>query len=119
MYRRNLFKSAAALAGAGALSAFSTAKAMDCKKRELQAIALCAIELPPEEFANQARKAGYEQMGLRIHPIVPGALAHEFKAGTPEIRAFKQHLANTGIVLHGVDGFAHQLRPPTRLNSTP
>lgn len=106
MYRRNLFKSAAALAGAGALSAFSTAKAMDCKKRELQAIALCAIELPPEEFANQARKAGYEQMGLRIHPIVPGALAHEFKAGTPEIRAFKQHLANTGIVLHGVDGFA-------------
>ena len=92
MYRRNLFKAATFIAGSSALSALSTVKAMDCKKRPLQAIALCAIELPPEKFAEQARKAGYEKMGLRIHPIVPGALAHEFKAGTPEIRAFKAAL---------------------------
>lgn len=56
MYRRNLFKSAAALAGAGALSAFSTAKAMDCKKRELQAIALCAIELPRKSSPTRPEK---------------------------------------------------------------
>ena len=65
---------------------------MEAGKRPLQAIALCAIELPPEEFASQAKKAGYEMMGLRIHPIVPGALAHEFKAGTKEIKAFKDGL---------------------------
>lgn len=106
MKRRNLFKAAALLPAAGAGSIISTAQAMEKKDRPLQAIALCAIELPPEEFALQAKKAGYQKMGLRIHPIVPGALAHEFKAGTPEIKAFKQHLANTGIVLHGVDGFA-------------
>lgn len=104
MLRRNLFKTAAALTGLA--SGIQTANAMGCKKYPLQAIALCAINLPPEEFAVQAKKAGYEKMGLRIHPIVPGALAHEFKAGTPEIRAFKKHLQNTGIVLHGVDGFA-------------
>lgn len=88
------------------LSTVPAALAMEAGKRPLQAIALCAIELPPEEFASQAKKAGYEMMGLRIHPIVPGALAHEFKAGTKEIKAFKQYLANTGITLHGVDGFA-------------
>ena len=106
MQRRSFFKTAAMIAGSTALSALPPVHAMDCKKRPLQAIALCAIELPPEQFALQAKKAGYEKMGLRIHPIVPGALAHEFRANTPEIRAFKQHLANTGIVLHGVDGFA-------------
>ena len=51
MYRRNLFKAATFIAGSSALSALSTVKAMDCKKRPLQAIALCAIELPPEKFA--------------------------------------------------------------------
>jgi sugar phosphate isomerase/epimerase len=107
MLRRNMFKSVAALAAAGAGSSFiPAAQAMPCKKYPLQAIALCAINLPPKEFAVQAKKAGYEMMGLRIHPIVPGALAHEFKAGTPEIRDFKKFLADTGIVLHGVDGFA-------------
>lgn len=106
MLRRNLFKTAATVAGSSLLSTVPAALAMEAGKRPLQAIALCAIELPPEEFASQAKKAGYEMMGLRIHPIVPGALAHEFKAGTKEIKAFKQYLANTGITLHGVDGFA-------------
>lgn len=106
MFRRNFLSAGAVLLGAASQSVVHEAVAMECKKRPLQAIALCAINLPPKEFAAQAKKAGYEMMGLRIHPIVPGALAHEFKAGTPEIRDFKKYLQDTGIVLHGVDGFA-------------
>ena len=82
MLRRNLFKTAATVAGSSLLSTVPAVRAMEAGKRPLQAIALCAIELPPEEFASQAKKAGYEMMGLRIHPIVPGALAHEHSNST-------------------------------------
>ncbi len=121
MFRRDMFRSTAALAAAslaGGLS--SNAFAMGCvKHRPLQAIALTAINLNPREFAVQAKKAGYEMMGLRIHPITPGALAWEFKPGSQELKDFKKFLEDTGIVLHGVDGFAiNSDTDPSEFHST-
>lgn len=73
--------------------------------RELSAIHLTALDLPPAELVPAARRAGYAAVGLRIHPIVPGSVAYPFEPGSAELKAFKQLLADEGMRVQGVDGF--------------
>lgn len=73
--------------------------------RELSAIHLTALDLPPAELVPAARRAGYAAVGLRIHPIVPGSVAYPFEPGSAELIAFRQLLADEGMRVQGVDGF--------------
>lgn len=73
--------------------------------RELSAIHLTALELPPAELVPAARRAGCAAVGLRIHPIVPGSVAYPFEPGSEELKAFKRLLADEGMRVQGVDGF--------------
>lgn len=73
--------------------------------RELSAIHLTALDLPPAELVPAARRAGYTAVGLRIHPIVPGSVAYPFEPGSAELIAFRQLLADEGMRVQGVDGF--------------
>lgn len=73
--------------------------------RELSAIHLTALDLPPAELVPAARRTGYAAVGLRIHPIVPGSVAYPFEPGSAELIAFRQLLADEGMRVQGVDGF--------------
>lgn len=73
--------------------------------RELSAIHLTALDLPPAELVPAARRAGYAAVGLRIHPIVPGSVAYPFEPGSAELIAFRQLLADEGMRVQGVDSF--------------
>ncbi len=106
--RRNLFKGAAAAAAAPlfAASPLSVVAMPRQDKWSLSCIHLTALGLPPKELAIGAHRAGYDAIGIRIHPISKGSVAYGFKAGSKEIREFKSLLADLGMRVNGVDGFA-------------
>lgn len=106
--RRNLFKGAAAAAAAPlfAASPLSAVAMPRQDKWSLSCIHLTALGLPPKELAIGAHRAGYDAIGIRIHPISKGSVAYGFKAGSKEIREFKSLLADLGMRVNGVDGFA-------------
>lgn len=63
-------------------------------------------QLKPEDLAIQAHRAGYSAIGIRINPISKGSVAYPYKAGSAEIKAFKNLLNDLGMRVQGVDGFA-------------
>ena len=106
MQRRELFR-LGALTGIAAVSASLPARAMPCRKDwGLSAIHLTALNLKPEDLAIQAHRAGYSAIGIRINPISKGSVAYPYKAGSAEIKAFKNLLNDLGMRVQGVDGFA-------------
>lgn len=64
-----------------------------------------AITLPPEEFARAAAKAGFNSIGLRLHPAFPGAPYYELPAGSQRSRDFKAVLDAEGLSLFDVEFF--------------
>ena len=72
--RRNLFKGAAAAAAAPlfAASPLSAVAMPRQDKWSLSCIHLTALGLPPKELAIGAHRAGYDAIGIRIHPISKG-----------------------------------------------
>ena len=108
LQRRDLFKGICAAAAAPVLgSAATQAIAMPRQdKWSLSAIHLTALNLPPEKLAVAAHAAGYDAIGIRINPISKGSVSYPYKAGSKEIRAFKSLLADLGMRVNGVDGFA-------------
>ena len=106
MQRRELFR-LGSLTGIAAVSASLPARAMPCRKDwGLSAIHLTALNLKPEDLAIQAHRAGYSAIGIRINPISKGSVAYPYKAGSAEIKAFKNLLNDLGMRVQGVDGFA-------------
>lgn len=106
MQRRELFRHGA-LTGIAAVSASLPVRAMPCRKDwGLSAIHLTALNLKPEDLAIQAHRAGYSAIGIRINPISKGSVAYPYKAGSAEIKAFKNLLNDLGMRVQGVDGFA-------------
>lgn len=108
LQRRDLFKGIAAAAAAPVLGSAAT-QALAMPRRDnwsLSAIHLTALNLPPEKLAVAAHAAGYDAIGIRIHEISKGSVAYSYKAGSKELRAFKSLLADLGMRVNGVDGFA-------------
>lgn len=56
-----------------------------------------AITLPPLDFITLAAAAGYNAVGLRLHPAFPGAPTYTIPAGSPSMRAVRDRLAATGL----------------------
>lgn len=64
---------------------------------------LTALDLAPVEWVVQARRAGFDAVGLRSHPTSPGALAYPSMVGSDAHRALKRVLADEGMTVHDVE----------------
>ncbi|PYB78415.1 xylose isomerase [Pseudomonas sp. LB-090624] len=58
---------------------------------------LTALQLAPARLVREARRAGFSAVGLRLHPVLPGALAYPVAAGSPALRELRAVLAGEGV----------------------
>lgn len=64
---------------------------------------LTALELAPLEWVVQARRAGFDAVGLRSNPTSPGAIAYPSVVGSAAHRALKRALADEGMTVQDVE----------------
>lgn len=64
---------------------------------------LTALELPPPELARQAAKAGFQSIGLRVHPALAGGAAYPLAAGTDALRELVALLKGEGLRLNEIE----------------
>ncbi|MFM0418237.1 sugar phosphate isomerase/epimerase family protein [Paraburkholderia aromaticivorans] len=64
---------------------------------------LTALELAPLEWVVQARRAGFDAVGLRSNPTSPGAIAYPSVVGSEAHRALKRVLADEGMRVQDVE----------------
>ncbi|MBC3504006.1 sugar phosphate isomerase/epimerase [Pseudomonas sp. SWRI59] len=58
---------------------------------------LTALDLAPAVLVREARRAGFSSVGLRLHPVLPGALAYPEAAGSQALRELKAVMAGEGV----------------------
>jgi len=58
---------------------------------------LTALQLPPATLVREARRAGFSAVGLRLHPVMPGALAYPVVAGSQALRELRAVMAGEGV----------------------
>ncbi|WP_316359849.1 sugar phosphate isomerase/epimerase family protein [Devosia sp.] len=59
------------------------------------------LELPPAELVRLARRSGFEFVGLRFHPVSPGAL--NWLPDAPGLRELARVMQGEGIGLHDIE----------------
>ncbi|MGE8059653.1 sugar phosphate isomerase/epimerase family protein [Pseudomonas sp. NPDC089547] len=74
---------------------------------------LTALELPPSVLVRQARCAGFSAVGLRLHPVMPGALGYPVAAGSQAMRELRAVLAGEGVRVTDIEFVS--LTPQTRV----
>jgi sugar phosphate isomerase/epimerase len=62
---------------------------------------LTVLEVAPPALFDLAAEAGYQQVGLRILPVVPGACAYPLDRAA--LVAWRRRMADTGIGVHDVE----------------
>ena len=58
---------------------------------------LTALQLAPARLVREARHAGFSAVGLRLHPVMAGALAYPVAAGSQAMRELRAVLAGEGV----------------------
>ncbi|WEL53305.1 TIM barrel protein [Pseudomonas kermanshahensis] len=58
---------------------------------------LTALDLAPAVLVREASRAGFSAVGLRLHPVMPGALAYPVTAGSLALRELKAVMAGEGV----------------------
>jgi len=58
---------------------------------------LTALELAPARLVREARIAGFSAVGLRLHPVMPGAKAYPVAAGSQALRELRAVMAGEGV----------------------
>ncbi len=64
-----------------------------------------AIQLPPAQFARQAAAAGFDAVGLRLHPAFSGAQFYELPQGSQVASEFRAVLDGEGIKVFDIEFF--------------
>lgn len=71
--------------------------------RPLAVAHLTALETPPVEWVRLAAKAGFDGVGLRLHPATPGGVAYPIVAGSAAQRELRDTLAGIGVAVLDVE----------------
>ncbi|WP_447740828.1 sugar phosphate isomerase/epimerase family protein [Pseudomonas laurentiana] len=58
---------------------------------------LTALELAPARLVREARIAGFSAVGLRLHPVMPGAQAYPVAVGSQAMRELRAVLEGEGV----------------------
>lgn len=58
---------------------------------------LTALDLAPEALVREAGRAGFSTVGLRLHPVMPGAQAYPLAVGGQALRELKAVMAGEGV----------------------
>ena len=58
---------------------------------------LTALELAPARLVREARRAGFSAVGLRLHPVMPGAQAYPVAPGSQALRELRAVMAGEGV----------------------
>ena len=64
---------------------------------------LTALDLPPSDLIQEAARAGFASVGLRVHPATAGGPAYPTRVGTEAHRTLKQILAAEGVRLNDIE----------------
>ncbi|MCE6076971.1 TIM barrel protein [Agrobacterium vitis] len=64
-----------------------------------------AIQLPPSQFVTQAPAAGFNSVGLRLHPAFPGAPYYELPQGSKAASEFRALLDGEGMKVFDIEFF--------------
>ncbi len=64
-----------------------------------------AITLPPSQFVRCAAKAGFNAVGLRLHPAFPGAPYYELPKGSKSAAEFRALLDSEGMSVFDIEFF--------------
>ncbi len=64
---------------------------------------LTALELSPPELAREAASAGFDAIGLRVHPAMAGGIAYPIRTGSWAQRELRTILASQGVRLNEIE----------------
>lgn len=71
--------------------------------RPLGVAHLTALNLAPVELVREAARAGFASVGLRLHPVMPGAIAYPLKSGSLAARELKAVIAGEGVQVSDIE----------------
>ncbi|MGH3295292.1 MAG: sugar phosphate isomerase/epimerase family protein [Trebonia sp.] len=83
-------------------------------KRAIGLEHLTLLDIAPPEFVSLAAAAGFDAVGLRIAPVVPGEETWPMSPGSPMLAETRRRCADTGVSVHAVEAIA--IRPGVGLS---
>src|SRR6202012_5951900 len=78
-------------------------KAAPLLARPLAVAHLTALDVAPVPWVRLAAGAGFDAVGLRMHPAVPGGVAYPMASGSAALHELRDALAGEGIAVHDVE----------------
>src|SRR4051794_31921492 len=77
--------------------------------------ALTALECPPPQLVDVAAKAGFDAVGLRLLPAMPGGIAYPLTNDRPQLKETLRRLDATGLTVADLEVVA--FRPETQVET--